>query len=162
MNTTIFNNELTLETVKTLIDEINNRKMELAKLNMFSSYNIYLSGKGECIHARNLLIDYFSFSTGDVLICFGDISGTLLEVFLKSFSNEKRVLPGTVGLLKLPDETTKDEKQMFMHWFRIIDFPSTYDRKLKKGITLDYLYLQTILKNHQEDLKTEIQGNEYV
>lgn len=162
MNTIVFHQELTIESAIGLINEINERKISLAPLNLYSNYDIYISGHGECVHARNLLIDYFSYNMGDTLVAFAELSGTLLEVFLRSMISGKRVLPDTKALLKLPDEASKDEKQSFMEWFRIINFPHTYDRKLKKGIPLDYLQLQTILKNHEEDLRVRIEGNEYV
>ena len=88
MNTIVFHGELTVETAVDFINKVNQRKLALAPLNMLGNFNIYMSGYGNCIHARSLLTDYFSFDMGNTLVSFGNIEGTLLEVFLRSMVND--------------------------------------------------------------------------
>jgi hypothetical protein len=162
MKTIIFNKEINITNIKSLIDEIDiSLKEELPQ--------VYFSGTGNDIEAETIFIDYISQKTEQniniELIAFNKLNYGAFNIFYKC-SAVKTILPTAIGLIGLPQDKkaikesmpenkllakiAKNDNVEYMKWILLTNLPDKYIRKIKAGkeVYLSNLYLKSLLENY--------------
>lgn len=151
MKTIIFKQEINLTNVTNLIHLIDNTMMENIEKGMMLPIELYFSATGHNQTAKTLLIEYLNSVVNIKIMAFNEIYGDGIEIFFKVWATEKKVLQWTKGIITLPED--KEEQKLFLSWVDIMGLPEKSKKKIKTGLELNYLDLQTILTNKEEDLK---------